>query len=412
MDNPESVTIQAASHAAIAVPALLIAGILWLWRRPRLLPLPQLRTGTWTGRDVFLAYLVMNLMPPLISMLLRGSGPLPDGDNPEDLGRRLLWLAPAILPAILAANFLLMHWIASTRPADIGFSFVRIVPHAILGILGFAIATPLLLGLYLALLQVWTTEPHFLEKIALERTLNTIEWGLLWFQAAVFAPIIEEWFFRGVLQGWLRRASPLGHALVLMSTFLVGAIPLMNHLSKTNAKEAKDVEAQVKAANDLDAGLATLTFAAVLGCIYGVGAVRSWQPLIREGLDWFLPLEAKGKRPAIPEAEASEAMDDDDDVAAEEQEKLDDERMEEIIRQPKWRAWQESLARLSVFGSAMLFAMFHMTWPAPVPIFLLGVVLGWLRLRTNNLWPGILMHSLFNQVAFVALLWGALNPSK
>jgi membrane protease YdiL (CAAX protease family) len=410
VDNPDSVTVQAVSYAAVAAPALLVAGLLWIWRRPRLLPLPQLRSGTWSGRDVFLAYLVMNLMPVVISAFLRGNGPLPDGDTQEDAVRRLLWLGPAILPATLTANFFLMWWIASTRPADLGFSLVRILPNVVLGILGFALVTPVLLGLYLALLRVWNTDPHFLEKIAMEQALSTFEWGLLWFQVAVFAPIIEEWFFRGVLQGWLRRASPLGHAVVLISTFLVGSVPIMNHLGKDRTKEAA-AEEKAKSANEMEAGLAALTFAAVLGCVYGVGAVRRWQPLIREGLDWFLPLEAKSKHDAEAESRAAES-EHDEDVPDEDVEALDDARMEEIIRQPKWRAWQESLANLSVFGSAMLFAMFHMSWPSPIPIFLLGLVLGWLRLRTQNLWPGIVLHSLFNQVAFLALLWSAMHQSS
>jgi membrane protease YdiL (CAAX protease family) len=59
----------------------------------------------------------------------------------------------------------------------------------------------------------------------------------------------------------------------------------------------------------------------------------------------------------------------------------------------------------AVVGSAILFAAFHSTnWPAPVPLFLLGLALGYLAYRTQSLVGPIFVHALFNGVACVLLL--------
>jgi membrane protease YdiL (CAAX protease family) len=58
-----------------------------------------------------------------------------------------------------------------------------------------------------------------------------------------------------------------------------------------------------------------------------------------------------------------------------------------------------------VYGTALLFAAFHsFAWPTPVPLFFLGLVLGWLARRTGSLVGPIVLHALFNAVACVLLL--------
>jgi membrane protease YdiL (CAAX protease family) len=34
-----------------------------------------------------------------------------------------------------------------------------------------------------------------------------------------------------------------------------------------------------------------------------------------------------------------------------------------------------------------------------------GLALGWLAYRTQSLWSGIIVHALFNTVAFLVLVW-------
>jgi membrane protease YdiL (CAAX protease family) len=59
----------------------------------------------------------------------------------------------------------------------------------------------------------------------------------------------------------------------------------------------------------------------------------------------------------------------------------------------------------AIFGSSLLWASFHSAiWPAPVPLFVLGMGLGWLAYRTRSLISPVIVHVLFNAVAFMVLM--------
>lgn len=59
----------------------------------------------------------------------------------------------------------------------------------------------------------------------------------------------------------------------------------------------------------------------------------------------------------------------------------------------------------AIHGSAMLWAMFHVSaWPNPIPLYFMGLGLGMLAWRTQNLLGPIAWHSLFNSVAFLVLV--------
>ena len=56
----------------------------------------------------------------------------------------------------------------------------------------------------------------------------------------------------------------------------------------------------------------------------------------------------------------------------------------------------------AVLLSALLFTLPHPPVTIYPIIFLLGILLALLYVQTKSLWPGILLHALFNGVAFVA----------
>jgi membrane protease YdiL (CAAX protease family) len=58
----------------------------------------------------------------------------------------------------------------------------------------------------------------------------------------------------------------------------------------------------------------------------------------------------------------------------------------------------------AIYGTAVLFGYVHSAWPHPIPLFVLGLGLGWLAYRTQSLVAPILLHALFNGVACVELL--------
>ncbi len=64
----------------------------------------------------------------------------------------------------------------------------------------------------------------------------------------------------------------------------------------------------------------------------------------------------------------------------------------------------------AIVGSSLLWAVFHAAvWPSPIPLFVLGLGLGWLAYRTQNLVCPLIVHLLFNAVAFLVLAMSALG---
>lgn len=62
----------------------------------------------------------------------------------------------------------------------------------------------------------------------------------------------------------------------------------------------------------------------------------------------------------------------------------------------------------AIVSSAAVFAAMHsFVWPSPVPLFVLGIGLGWIALRTRSVIAPVVCHGLFNAVSTVYLLRGA-----
>ncbi|MCE9563129.1 MAG: CPBP family intramembrane metalloprotease [Planctomycetes bacterium] len=60
-----------------------------------------------------------------------------------------------------------------------------------------------------------------------------------------------------------------------------------------------------------------------------------------------------------------------------------------------------------VYATAAMFAMVHSSvWPSPIPLFLLGLGLGWCAVRTRGVLVPAIVHGLFNAVSAVFVLRG------
>ena len=60
-----------------------------------------------------------------------------------------------------------------------------------------------------------------------------------------------------------------------------------------------------------------------------------------------------------------------------------------------------------IYASAALFAAGHsLVWPSPVPLFVMGFLLGYLTARTGSITAAWLVHGLFNAITYVYLLRG------
>jgi membrane protease YdiL (CAAX protease family) len=70
-----------------------------------------------------------------------------------------------------------------------------------------------------------------------------------------------------------------------------------------------------------------------------------------------------------------------------------------------WRASRSPVAP-AICGTSLFWAMMHTAiWPTPVPLFVLGLGLGYLAYRTQSLVAPLTLHALFNSVACVMLLY-------
>jgi membrane protease YdiL (CAAX protease family) len=383
----------ALAYAATAGAAIVSLVGLYLFvpaLRNRLLPLHRLRPLTWTGREVLLAFCIFFGFPRLVVMLLFWLGfftPLlglpPDLKPPSPalnfyLSRCAVNSSPLTLTLTLGILFALLFIMTGSRPHHFGLTCSRWSANVALGMLGFIVATPIVLGLF-ALLSLGTShKPHQLEMLGLTDP-PWWEWTLIGFQAIVAAPLLEELLFRGLLQSWLRRASLTGHVVLLTVTCFLVARDLAQDDTTTGVWELNEQKI-------------LLSFY-VLALVGGYGywmyrlkrsfdlhdtEVQRWQPQ-----ESVLPLDGSA---SLTHEQASESR---RQIREQDEQRL--------------RLWTEANARLAIYGSAMLFAVIHSAWPAPVPLFLLGLVLAWLKHRTQSLVGPITLHALFNLVAFIAL---------
>ncbi len=58
-------------------------------------------------------------------------------------------------------------------------------------------------------------------------------------------------------------------------------------------------------------------------------------------------------------------------------------------------------ATIAIYGSAFVFALFHLHIDLVIGTFVLGVVMGFLRERSNSLWPAIIFHGTNNGLAWL-----------
>lgn len=184
--------------AGIAVTACLAAAGLLLARRRRGLPLVGRRPHAdvpWTGSDVLLVVLIT-----LTCMATAGSLVPPDSSVDRMLAANLLATSVAALAGI--------GWLVfrGATAADLGFVWSRPLDDVRLAVGGLALVLAPLLGLAAILDRLVPYEHPVVEFLMLRRDAWAV--GLVLASAIVAAPLVEELFFRRILQGWLESRLP------------------------------------------------------------------------------------------------------------------------------------------------------------------------------------------------------------
>jgi len=390
LDPGRVLLLNLAAYAALALVAA--AGVICLRKSGNWLPLQRLRSGRWTGGEVLACFLLFQFLPDVLVYALDEAGFFFQIFQMRvQYARQRFVLAPLTLTLLFAVYFWLLHRVHGTYPTHVGLTRARWKANVRLGLAAFCLATPLVLGLHLLALLVTHQTPHPFERMAREGLLG-FEWALLGFNAIVAAPLLEEWLFRGLLQGWLRRASPIGHLVVAASALYLGSVPFYESLQQQEGHPALVNALQAGALQAIDAQAPpilweSLVFAVIVVGVYLAGVWRLWRPVFQSGLHHFV-------EPSVPENVNPAAA----------VQPLEGETPVLLPRGPRWEEFKIANARWAIVGSTMLFALSHGAWPSAIALTPLGLLLGWLVFRTQSLVPAIVVHALFNAVAFIVLL--------
>ena len=111
------------------------------------------------------------------------------------------------------------------------------------------------------------------------------EWVLLFFSAVVAAPMTEEMLFRGVIQGWLRRASLNGHIVFSSMVTFMSAL----HSIQFN-QTAKDAQTLAELADSVEYfNWSRLVITIALGMLYVAWLCRLQQDKLFQSEEDFPP---------------------------------------------------------------------------------------------------------------------------
>jgi membrane protease YdiL (CAAX protease family) len=265
-----------------------------------------------------------------------------------------LWGSLLALPLQIAAIVVGFRLATGTRAYQLGLTLRRAPMDFALGFTFWLGLTPVVYLLHLLAVVGYITvaghKPavHPLMELAQQRPTGQV-W-LMVVQAVLVAPVLEELLFRGVLQPWFSRRRWGGDLAMFLA--LASALFLRSGSTALLPTERENILT----------ALAPALFVLAMIPVY-----RLFDRAATKGRPGFMVWLLDGLATHDP-----------------------------VNRERGARA---------IFGTAMLFASFHAAvWPTPIPLFGLGMGLGWLAYRTQSLVAPITLHVLFNAVGVGMLL--------
>lgn len=330
----------------------------------RLLPPQRQRDVPWSGYDVLFAFVISFLFFPMLAHVLVGRanfltayyGPdfrLETKDDDDEAAkldrvRRNLWTTAAAFPLQIAFTLALFSRSDPRRLYQLGLSGSRAVKDVILAFMTWLAISPCVLGLNLLVVlmyQSWPTmqpEEHPISELIKGTAGDRV---LMFVVAVLAAPVLEELYFRGLLQPWAGQSETsywqVVGAAVFVSVFL-------------RSDKLQDGTVVERLGNGMVPALFIL-------------ALAPGEPLFRRAFRFVGRIGSKSERRAGISESASQA----------------------------------------IYATSLLFASFHASvWPSPIALFPLSLGLGWLAYRTQSLIGPIVVHALFNLISALALLVG------
>lgn len=298
----------------------------------------------WRGTHVSVAFVIWLMLQLAGELAIRwkysiaADEPLPlDNLEVKILGVAAFSFA-SVGSVILIGTYLRIDLKASLR--DMGCSSSNIGRDVMTGIVAFLAIVPVVLTINFLLMAAYrlvTGEDPAAHPIARDSQLNPSPQLLIWnaFSAVLVAPVVEEFIFRGVLQGWLEK---LAHA--------------------TRAIEAKREHQNFTATSESDS----------------TNTLEQRTSLAAVPADEQAPATTTGSKP------------------------------DESIPEPPMIA--------PIIVSSLFFSFFH--WGhgvAPVSLFFLSLVLGYLYQRTHRLLPSLVVHMGLNGLSMATLWYVTVNKA-
>ena len=189
---------------------LLVSLSLWgwvagkIWRREQLLPIEPRRAVPWGLLDVILALLIWFVIGMCAMQLLIASGvPAPKAETLPEPRHLALQLFVSGLTSLLAlaCSACVMKLRTKATWQDLGLVPAKLLGDVLLGMLAFVMIAPPVYALQMVLVQFF---PQFHPLINLLRESPDVRIFLAsGLSVCVSAPLLEEYLFRGLLQGWL-----------------------------------------------------------------------------------------------------------------------------------------------------------------------------------------------------------------
>jgi membrane protease YdiL (CAAX protease family) len=366
-DPQQAFFLMLLAGAIVVVLAGLPVLAIYLSVRPTsLFPRPTGRGIPWNGWAVLLSVVFIFALPQVVQTILDNVGfyqqlygpefPSPpaekDPKSPlagQAMHLRSLWSGTIAAPFIIALILLGLRYGAGASPAQVGLSRRRSGPNVVLGYLGWLILTPISFGVFILASSTIAPNPTKHPLMDVGPWAGRLELFVFALQAAILMPVLEELFFRGILLPWTVQRKPPAIAIVPPRDrphvcYVAALLMSLQLQALTEAIHERHWQ-------DLLSASAPALF------------VTSLLPLYV-----FLPFSKRVRRRL---------------------------RISSPHAQRGWLA------------NGILFAAVHSpVWPTPIPLFFLGLGLGWLVLRTQSIIPCIVVHVLFNSIAVVYAIMG------